>query len=175
MHNTSILAIAVRARWIGYATIEGRCTIVDWGMVFFRPSREHQIKSAKRRIERLIARYPPMLIVLSLPEASSGRFAPSCRSIVRSVRAEATAHSIPVRVFHRACVRHFFRDSGAHSKQEIAHAVANLFPELRRHLPAKRKIWEKEHFRMTMFDAVAAGVACWREVFNLGEECSGHS
>jgi hypothetical protein len=169
--DSRILAFAVRARWLGYAFVEGSCALVDWGMIFFRPTDPAQIQSAKRRTERLILHFSPSHIALSIPEATSSRNAPSNRSLVRAIRANASTQSVPVRACPRACLRHFFRDSGANSKDEIARAVAGLFPELKWSLPAKRRIWEKEHFRMTQFDAVAVGVACWRDLSQNEQEC----
>jgi len=40
--------------------------------------------------------------------------------------------------------------------------LADAFPELLPRLPTKRKIWESEHPRMAMFDAIALGFASWQ-------------
>jgi hypothetical protein len=47
---------------------------------------------------------------------------------------------------------------GASSKQEIAAAIANRFPELAPRLPRFRKPWMSEDYRMSIFDAVALGL-----------------
>lgn len=162
--DSRILSFAIRARWLGYAVIEGDCALVDWGMVFFHPADRAEIRSAKRRVGHLISHFSPSRIALSLPEAGSSRNAPSNRSLTRAIRAFASGQSVPVSAFSRVCLRYFFRDSGAKSKDDIADVVAGLFPELKWSVPPKRRIWEKEHFRMTQFDAIAAGVACSRDL-----------
>jgi len=45
------------------------------------------------------------------------------------------------------------------NKYEIACAVAERLPELASKLPPKRKIWQSEDYRMSIFDATAVGVA----------------
>ena len=45
------------------------------------------------------------------------------------------------------------------NKYQVARAVAKRLPDLAAKLPRKRKIWEKEHYRMRIFDAAAVGVA----------------
>jgi hypothetical protein len=61
---------------------------------------------------------------------------------------------------NRGYIRDSFLEHNARSKDEIASALVDRFPELRSKQPGKRKTWEKESFRMTLFDAVALGVAC---------------
>ena len=45
-------------------------------------------------------------------------------------------------------------------KYEIASLLAECFPVLHWELPPKRKIWESEHYRMSIFDAAALAVSC---------------
>ena len=45
--------------------------------------------------------------------------------------------------------------SDATTKQEIAIAIAERFPELAPRLPRSRKPWMSEDYRMSIFDAVA--------------------
>ena len=45
------------------------------------------------------------------------------------------------------------------NKYEISCAVADRLPELAAKLPPKRKIWKNEHYRMSIFDAAAVGIA----------------
>ena len=45
------------------------------------------------------------------------------------------------------------------NKYSVAPAVAQRCPELTSTLPRKRKLWEGEDYRMSIFDAAAAGTA----------------
>ena len=69
---------------------------------------------------------------------------------------------IPVHLIKGAEVKAVFRVFRAKSKHDIASMLAQMFPELLWKLPPKRKIWESEHFRMVMFDAIALGFAYWQ-------------
>ena len=48
-------------------------------------------------------------------------------------------------------------------KDEIASLLAERFPVLHWELPPKRKIWESEHYRMSIFDAAALAVSCLKQ------------
>ena len=49
------------------------------------------------------------------------------------------------------------------NKDQIASAVAEQFPELLSILPPKRRPWQSEDYRMTIFDAAAVGIAYFAE------------
>jgi hypothetical protein len=55
-----------------------------------------------------------------------------------------------------------FTPLGFRTREEIAEALTRIFPELIWHLPPKRKIWQSEHPRMTVFDAIALGLTYWQ-------------
>ena len=158
--NCRILALAIRARWLGYAVLEDHCELVDWGMTFFQPSRSSEIRATRRRLEFLLSNFSPTLIAIAQSDVVASHSASSVRSLIRSIRTEARARSIPFESMNRRYIRDSFLEHDAKSKDEIASALVDRFPELRWKLPRKRRTWEKEHFRMTLFDAVALGVAC---------------
>jgi hypothetical protein len=160
--NNRILAIAIRARWLGFAVIEGPCTLVDCGMTFFHPKKSIQITAAKGRIESFVLHFEPSEIAVARSELTASRNAPSVRSLMRFLYAIAAARRIPIRMLHRAQIRAAFEEFDAASKEDIAIAITKIFPELSWKLPRKRKTWQKEHFRMALFDAVAVGIASWK-------------
>jgi hypothetical protein len=159
--NCRILALAIRARWLGYAVVEGRCKLVDWGMTFFQPNDRTEIRATKRRIDFLLSSFNPTLIAIAASEVAASNNASTVRALVRSIRTKARARSMRFQSVNRKYIRDSFLEHNARSKHEIALALVNRFPELLSKLPQKRKTWEKENFRMTLFDAVASGVACW--------------
>lgn len=81
--------------------------------------------------------------------------------ILRSIRHEASSRLIPVGSINGKKVNKVFRRFNAYSKYEIASMLSEVFPELLWKLPPKRKIWQSEHPRMALFDAVALGFAYW--------------
>jgi len=57
-----------------------------------------------------------------------------------------------------AVVYRTFAGTGAGTKYGIATALVRAFPELLVRLPPKRKPWQTEDSRMSIFDAVALGL-----------------
>jgi hypothetical protein len=129
-------------------------------MTFFQPSSSSEIRATRRRMEFLLSSFNPTLIAVARSEVAASHNASSVRTLIRSIRTEARARSIPFQSVNRRYIRDSFLEHDAKSKDEIASALVDRFPELRWKLPRKRQTWQKEHFRMTLFDAVALGVAC---------------
>jgi hypothetical protein len=74
----------------------------------------------------------------------------------------ASAHSISIFLIKDDDVRQTFRNMGCETRDEIAVALARIFPDLLWKLPPKRRAWQSEHPRMAMFDAIALGLAYWQ-------------
>jgi len=159
-NSLTVVALAVRAGWLGFAVVEHRRRLVDWGMVFYRSTSMAKVGAAKRRVRSLIASFAPSLIAAEISEVAASRDAPASRTLVRFIRTEAHAKSIPFRSMSRESVRSAFSEFNARSKDEIAAVLAGLYPELRWKLPPRRRTWEKEHYRIALFDAIAVGIAC---------------
>ena len=66
----------------------------------------------------------------------------------------AAARRLPVRTVSLDVIREAFPHSNR-NKHEIAKAVADQYPTLLPYLPAKRKPWQSEHYRMSIFAAAA--------------------
>jgi hypothetical protein len=62
---------------------------------------------------------------------------------------------VDVAVFSRDDVRSCFKQFGAHSRYEIAQAVARNAEAIRHRLPKPRRIWESEGRSMALFSAAA--------------------
>jgi hypothetical protein len=71
---------------------------------------------------------------------------------------QAESHRIPIRFLTRRAVKNAFPDCNR-NKYTIAGALAKQLPELAPRLPGLRKIWKSEDYRISIFDAVALGVA----------------
>lgn len=67
-----------------------------------------------------------------------------------------------IRLLGQAQLSQSFRNIGCETKYEIASALARIFPELVWKLPSERKAWESEAARMSVFDAIAVGLAYWQ-------------
>lgn len=141
-----------------FAVLQGSETLLDWACSEVGRKKPEQWHS---RIEKLIARYDPEIVVLEDVEHSrrgkwARRFALDVESFVR-------AQGIDVRKVTRREVQEAFAGSGK-TKYEIAVAIANLFPELEPRLPRRRKPWMSEDKRMSIFDAISFALVALRHI-----------
>lgn len=151
-----ILAVDPTPRGFGFAVIEDEpLRLIDWRVVECRRS---ATGSCAERLLGLILDYEPSLLVT---EGCSGQHARRCRTthpFLKSVAKITQDVSIPLATFSPEEIRRAFALRGAFNKQQVAHLIAEGFPELARQLPKPRKAWMSEDYRMAIFDAVALGV-----------------
>jgi hypothetical protein len=159
MHDLRLLGIAIRAPWLGFAELDAHTHLLDWGMIFYQRRTANELRSAKKRLNAILARTNPAFIVLVLPGLKANERVPSVRSIVRSLRAAASSRSIQIVPLHRSAIRAAFAPCRVRSKYQIAVALARAFPEVSQKLPPVPKFWEKEDSKMALFDALAGVVA----------------
>ncbi len=147
-----IVAIAPSTRGFGFAVLEVRETLVDWG-----------VKSVKRdknaeslaKAEKLIAHYQPGVLVLEDSSAKHSRRSPRIRALSKQIIAMAKTRKIRVALFSREKVMQKCFPDGEGTKHALAEILAKRFPEeLATHLPPKRRPWTSEDARMDIFDAV---------------------
>lgn len=159
MHNFRLVGLAIRARWLGFVELDAQQRLLDWGLVFYQRRSPEQLRSAKRKLEDLLARMDPSFVVLVLSGLTGNKEVPAVRSIARSLRTASTSRSIQIVSLHRSVIRAAFAPFKARSKHQIAVALIQAFPEIGWKLPPARKIWVKEDSRMAIFDALAGAVA----------------
>jgi hypothetical protein len=161
-HDGRVLVISLRSRRFGFVVFEGSDRLLDWGMVFYPLNNSAQRAAASKRVASLLTLFAPSLVVVGRTRLLNVRNGSGVCPVLRSIRREASVRMIPVRPMKSVVVRAVFRPLRATSKHEIASRLTEVFPELLCKLPPKRKIWETEHFRMVLFDAVALGFAYWQ-------------
>lgn len=146
-----ILALDIRTKRFSYAVFETPGTVLDWG------TRAHAHGTFESRLENLCAAYAPSLILVRnvaefMPRRRLGR-------LVSDALERFTKRSqVPVRVIEDSTRRQFFAGSMRINKYEIALKVAATFPELSWRLPPRRKTWQTEPIRQSVFDAASLGV-----------------
>jgi hypothetical protein len=64
----------------------------------------------------------------------------------------------------KSAVKHAFAECPNQTKYEIAVAIGKRFPELAPRVPPFRKPWMSEDYRMSIFDAVALGLAIFQQI-----------
>ena len=154
--NSCILAIAPSARGFGFAMFDGE-QLVDWGV---KQVNSHKNSDALRKLERLILRYTPAVMVFEDSSAKDSQRRARIRKLGPQMISMAKNHSVKVRLLTRQQVRKVFFTDGKGTKDALAEIIANRFPEdLGFRLPRKRRAWMNEAYQMGIFDAVAMAVA----------------
>jgi hypothetical protein len=161
-HSPRVLAIDLRPQQFGYAVFEGDERLLDWGAAYYRPGGSAGAVIAGRRVAELLRVFAPTEIVVRQVRRDVTRNSFGVRPILKVIRRNASAASIPVSLIGRNEVREAFRIFRAKNKYEIACRLAAIYRELLWWLPPERKFYESEHPRMTIFDAVATGFTYWR-------------
>lgn len=151
-----VLSIDPHPRGFGYAVFEGTARLVDWGTKDIRKDKE---RVTLRKIGQLVRLCQPMVLVVEDCAHASSRRNPRVRRLTERILVAAQEFGIQGRAVPLAAVYRMFVRSGAGTKYEIASALVRAFPELMVRLPPKRKPWQSEDSRMSIFDAVALGLA----------------
>ena len=149
-----ILAIDLRSRSFGFAVFEGPARLLDWGVKSFRQGVNAVKIPAGEKFAGLMDEFFPSAIVVQKDFFESKKKTGMRDSLLK----RAEGHRIPIRLLSRRAVRLAFAGANR-NKYTIAAALAKQLPELGPRLPGVRKIWKSEDYRMSIFDAAAAGVA----------------
>lgn len=147
-----ILAIRPTRRGFGFAVREG-ARLIDWGVANVWATNEKEFVA---RVEAYVDRYKPALIVLELVAYQRrGGIGPKRVVLVAEF---AEQRQIAVARVSRDDVRRALNMACA-TKQELARALAGLFPDLEPHVPPPKKPWMSEDERMNLFEAVGMVIA----------------
>ncbi len=147
-----VLAIDPFNKGFGYAVLEGPECLIDWEV---KEPKTNANELALRAIEKLIDHYQPDALVIEDYASADSRRCLRVQRLLRSIQTLGSRRKIPVRNSSRAKVKKAFSQYGASTKQQIAAAIAERFPELKPRLPPVRKAWMSEHKAMAIFDACA--------------------
>lgn len=155
-----IMAVFPNTRGFAYVVFEGPIASVDWGMVELRGKGRN--RGCLRRVAALLGRWQPNTLVLQDMSPSGTLRASRIRRINQAIALLAEAQDIGVMAYSREQVREGFAAEGFPTKQRIAEAIAKRIPMFERLLPPPRKLWDSEHPRMGIFDAVALVLTFYR-------------
>lgn len=169
-HEMRIVALAIRSQRLGLALLEDSLGLMDWRTLHYEGNFSGPVQAAKRKLASLFALYMPSVIVIQKSRLSNASNSANLESIGRFLRRESRLRAIPIISMRRKDVRDTFREIQGKSKDAIAAALTQMFPELLSKLPPRRKIWHGEHPTMPLFDAVALAVAYWDRANGAGSE-----
>jgi hypothetical protein len=154
-NNKRIIAFDVQARRFSFVVFEGPNEVLDFGARSF-PKGPNEVRvPAQEKIVAIFNYFDPAAVVFS--DRVLHRTKQKSR-IGDALQKEALERGIPVRFVTPGDARKPFAGHN-HNKHEIASALAQQLPALASKLPPKRKIWQSEDYRMSIFDAAALGIA----------------
>jgi Holliday junction resolvasome RuvABC endonuclease subunit len=162
MNQTSeqsrILAVSLSTRGFGYAAIEGKNAILDYGKKRINGNKN---AGSLAGIEKVMDRNQPEVLVLQdVNNAKGTRRVPRIKKLHSKIVAMAKNKKIKVVRISGTELRGRLLGNENGTKQEMAELLAKQFPdELASQLTPKRKTWKSEDSRMDIFDAVALVVA----------------
>ena len=156
-HNNQkrVLALDVHPRSFGFVVFEGPNRLLDWGIRSFRPGVNAIKVPAARKLLALLDEFTPSVIVIRNPKIERGA---KRTKMLTTIERQARSHRVPLRFIFRRDVNRSFVGFES-NKYEVASVLAKQFPALVSRLPPKRKCWQSEDYRMSIFDAAAVGVA----------------
>lgn len=147
-----VLAIDPTSRGFAYAVLEGPASLIDWGLTQVE-GRKHS--NCLLRLEKLIERYAPDILVLEDYLGAGSRRCGRVRKVIQAAALVAKRREVRTRRFSRRTIRRAIAGTDTATKQAIAAKLAERFPELAPRLPRVRKPWMSEDERMSIFDAAA--------------------
>jgi len=151
--NSRILAVSLSSPGLGYAVLEGKDALVDFGNMVIKGDKNAR---SVANIEKLISRYQPEAIVLQDVDDQGSRRGPRIQKLHKQVVALAKESKLKVVTVAGRKLRLVILGDERGTKQEMAESLARRFPgQLPFRLPKKRKDWESEDKRMDIFSAVA--------------------
>lgn len=148
-----ILALEIRRHRVGFAVLEGRKKLLDYGVGSYTSR-----SSILRYLDRIIPTFAPEMIVVRRPQQRNLSDRRATVETLKVIRATADKRAISIEFVTSDEVKLAFLQDATRNKDGIAAAIAKVFPELRWKLPRTRKPWISEGYHMLMFDAVATAI-----------------
>ena len=151
-----VLAVDPSTRGFGFAVVERRNQLVDWGVK--RVIGRNKNAASLAKVLALIRWYEPDVLVVEDCRAAGARRCARVRTLINDLEGLAANRQVPTVRISSTRVREVCGGSRSATKEQIAAALVTRFPELSPRLPPHRKPWMSEDVRMSMFDAVALAV-----------------
>lgn len=152
MHTERILALEVRIISFGFCVLDGPGELLDWGIRAFRRGVNEVKVPLDDKIIMLLKDSRPQLVVTNLPVVNEQAI------LLSRIKALSRSQGIGTCMISRTTVREVFKGHDD-NKDDVASAIAARLKDLAPLLPARRRTWQAEHYRMRIFDAAALGLS----------------
>jgi hypothetical protein len=149
----TVLALYFNTIGFGYAVFEGISEPVDWKV---RRATDKHDTGFSKQVRELLDLFDPSVVVVRKC-LTKEQWACSDRTKQRTKKVKAMAKKKGVRVvdYSRVEIRQCFSRYGAVNKDEIARAIGQIVPDFEHLVPPMRACWDKEAYRMGVFDATS--------------------
>jgi hypothetical protein len=143
----SIVAVDPNSRGLAFVFFEDG-VLLDWG-TRRRDGAELAI------LDELLERYQADALILEDVEASRTERRSRMRRLLRQMQEHAAKKGVIVILVSRYEVRQEWAERGLTTKQQVATAIAAMFPEFDPLVPRPRKTYRSEAARTDIFDAAS--------------------
>src|SRR5438477_5899900 len=150
-----VLTLDLHPSRFGYVVFEGPHALLDWGT---RTYGDEERSSLDRRLKNLQSSFAPSVILARRISTRHRLTEPMNRRAFNSLRSFAKRVLVTVLLIDESSLRGFFSREPKVNKHDIALMIADRFPELSWRLPPKRKSWQSEPKRQSIFDAASLGI-----------------
>lgn len=147
-----VLGLHPFSRGFSWAVFEGPIAPHDWGIVQIKEDRQVRCLA---RMAKILERHEPVVVILEQFDQRPARRGKRVKLFCNAILHLCATKGIDYRVYSRAVVRTCFVSVGARTRYEIAKVIALHIDALRSHLPPKRRPWQSEDCRQSLFDAAA--------------------
>ena len=147
-----VMAIYPAWHGFGWAVFQGPLAPHDWGVVLVKQEKNVECLN---KIDEMLGRFQPETLVLEAYEGRQSLRRSRIQRLCQAIVALASDRAVDVVIYTKDQIRGAFRTVGARTRHEIAQAVAHHITPLSQHLPQKRKPWNGEDKRMSLFAAAA--------------------
>ena len=158
LKHPPIMALHATSRGFGFVVMSGPFSLVDWGT---RHAGKHKNAACLASLTALLDHFDPHTLVLEDPSQLPRRSARINR-LYLAIAALCQSRSIDLAVFSRADIHRCYATVGALTWQDIAESVGRQLEPLRRLVPARRRAWQSETRRMSIFAAAAVAMVYWQ-------------
>ena len=150
--DACVVAFYPFPRGLGFSVFYGADTPIDWGV---RRSRRWSKAKCIDKVAEILDYYQPDTIVLEHFDSSDSRRSLGAQHTVEALATFADNQGYAVIRLSKRAVQDVFVQYSCASKYDIAHCIQIWLPEFGSVLPPKRKRWDREDYRMTIFSSAA--------------------
>ncbi|MGV7222167.1 MAG: hypothetical protein ACQ9MH_11615 [Nitrospinales bacterium] len=164
-----VLAIDPTYKGFGFVVFEGSLSPIDWAVK--KTKEKDKNRACLKQIEYLIDFYSPDVIVVEDYSCKGFRRGSRAKDLIKDILKLATKNKTQTFKVSHSMVKEFFSNFGSTTKYDISKTIAEWVTELNLEVPNFRKPWMSEHYRMSIFDAVAFAQAYYYfDMENKGNE-----